>query len=479
MTPRLRHSIRFRLTIAVGVMVGSLAIVLAVVAYVWFQSSLDQSLRDFGFHEIDEVAQVVGAATGIDSEARRALSRLLPEEGVLSLEVWSLEGERVYAHPASSAAAEWPEGLAAASGGREAVRTETGPNGAPALRVARLVRYAREPRWVAVAAVTDERAPQLIAQFQLYAAAAVGAVTLLAVGASFWVLGRALQPVRALVDEALVRVGRTDGGRLAEPRESELVELAALLNRMLAQTEESLALLRAFTANAGHELRTPLARIRADVEAALATPDGDASEVLSSVLEEVDSMRLLLDGLLDLARGYRALEGAPEEVDLVGLVEQVAVEAELVARERNVGVAVAEDGIASARVVGRRALLARVLWNLVNNALSAVSDGGRVELRVLELGSDRVAVEVEDDGPGVGSGDPERLFEPFVRGERRGDLPAAGFGLGLALGRAIARRHGGDLEWMPRGRLGGARLRLWLPVPPFGPDLSPSPPAPR
>ena len=115
---RRRRSIRTRLTLAVGLMVGLLASVSAVAAYAWFAASLEQELEDFGIHETEEIAQVVAAVTSIDAGAREALMRLLPEDGVLSLEVWSLEGERVYAHPASIAEAAWPEGLAEARAGR-------------------------------------------------------------------------------------------------------------------------------------------------------------------------------------------------------------------------------------------------------------------------------------------------------------------------------------------------------------------------
>jgi signal transduction histidine kinase len=114
-------------------------------------------------------------------------------------------------------------------------------------------------------------------------------------------------------------------------------------------------------------------------------------------------------------------------------------------------------------VRGSRPLLSRVLWNLIDNAVRAARPGGRVELRLVDLDGDRVGIDVEDDGPGLeASGDPERLFEPFIRGSLSSEDP--GHGLGLALSRAIARRHGGDLQWGVSEKLGGARLRLILPT---------------
>ena len=458
---RRRRSIRTRLTLAVGLMVGLLASVSAVAAYAWFAASLEQELEDFGIHETEEIAQVVAAVTSIDAGAREALMRLLPEDGVLSLEVWSLEGERVYAHPASIAEAAWPEGLAEARAGRLAVDREWREDGIDGVRVARLIRYGKEPRWIAVAAVSHAQTGALLAQARIFAGLGVCAVTLLSSAGSFWLLGSALRPVRDLVDEAVGLVGRRDGSRLAEPPGSELADLATLLNRMLEQTEESLARLRSFTANAGHELRTPLARMRGEIESSLAVNGPPDREVLVEALDEIDAMRGLLDGLLDLARGEEVQVRTADRFDLADLVAEVAEEAALVGGEG--GVRVEMEGAGPAFVVGSRALLARLLWNLVDNALNAVSPGGRVVLRLTRRDPVRGAVEIEDDGPGTGVADPDVLFEAFRRGED-GERRRGGFGLGLALSRAIARRHGGDLEWMPKGELGGARLQLWLPL---------------
>ena len=166
---RRRRSIRTRLTLAVGLMVGLLASVSAVAAYAWFAASLEQELEDFGIHETEEIAQVVAAVTSIDAGAREALMRLLPEDGVLSLEVWSLEGERVYAHPASIAEAAWPEGLAEARAGRLAVDREWREDGIDGVRVARLIRYGKEPRWIAVSAVSHAQTGALLAQARIFA----------------------------------------------------------------------------------------------------------------------------------------------------------------------------------------------------------------------------------------------------------------------------------------------------------------------
>jgi signal transduction histidine kinase len=461
-----RHSIQVKLTLAVAGVIAALGGAFALTSYVWLRGNLEDELEVFALHEIDEVAAVIAGATALDDAKHlEALGHLLPEEGVLSLEVWSLDGSRVYppAEP-GAAAARLPESLAAARLGGRVFDDVQPEGGIPGLRATRMVRYEREPRWLVTATVSRSRADEALARFGRSSAAGVLAATLLVAAGSLMVLSRALRPMQDLVADAVILTREGGGGRLDEPpRGSELGELAALLNRMLAQTEQSLDRLRRFTANAGHELRTPLTRIRGEVDAALTASDlATAREALARVLEDLDSLRQVIDGLLDLAQGEEPVLDAEPPIELSGLVEEVVGEAALVGSERGVRIELERPPRALAR--GSRALLARVLWNLIDNAIRASAPGGRVRVRLARLAGGQVAIDVEDDGPGLDPGaDRDTLFEPFVQA-RAGAGGGDGLGLGLALSRAIARRHAGDLLWLEPDSLPGARLRLLLPA---------------
>jgi signal transduction histidine kinase len=341
----------------------------------------------------------------------------------------------------------------------DTVRSDAGADG---LRATKRVDYGRAPRWLVTASVSRDGADEALARFARTSAAGVLAASLLIAAGSLVVLSRALKPVQDLVADAVI-LAREGRGRLPEPPQgSELAELASLLNHMLAQTEASLARLRRFTADAGHELRTPLARIRGELDAALvATDRAETRQALGSVLEELDSLRQVIDGLLDLAHGDEPVPGTESPVELSELVAEVVGEAAPIGAGR--GVKVELERPPRAVAPGDRALLARVLWNLIDNAMRATAPGGHVRVRLAHVAGNRIAIDVEDDGPGIDSAtDRESLFEPFVRA--RVGSRAAGLGLGLALSRAIARRHAGDLVWLDPDSLPGARLRLLLPT---------------
>ncbi|MGE0707401.1 MAG: sensor histidine kinase [Planctomycetota bacterium] len=453
------RSIRSRLTLATTGLVALVGLLFGASTYLWLTSNLRAEARAFAVHEAGELAYVIaGARDRAELERLRpSLAQLYPEADVLAIEVWSLEGELVYGVPGARTPllGPWPAALERARGG-EVVVEEQDFNGEGAVRAALRVDFAREPRWIVTTAVKDQVANSR-ARFLSSFALGLGVALAVTLAGSYVLVGRALRPVQDLVAEASLLAREGPGGRLTEPRGSELAELVALLNAMLARTEETVARLRSFTAHAGHELRTPLTRIRGEAEAALR--DGSPArrqEALESILEELDEQRRVIDGLLELARsGDPVRDHGVPPLDLSELLSEVAEEAGPIGREAEV--TILRDGPERGLLVrGSRALLARVLWNLLDNALKFSPPGGRVRLEVATE-EQRVVVSVSDEGPGFG-GDPEPLFEPFARGE---DAPP-GHGLGLALSRSIARRHGGDVIALARAE-GGATLRLTLP----------------
>ena len=262
-------------------------------------------------------------------------------------------------------------------------------------------------------------------------------------GLCFLLLGRALRPVEDLrrSAEAVTAVG--GGGTLPVPSTGELASLAVTLNRMLDRLHLAGERQAAFVSDAAHELRSPLAAVRATVEVALEHPGTyDVTALAGDVHAQVLRLQRLVDDLLQLA-AVGAAPGRQEPVDLRRLAEQVAAGRGAV---RGQG-----------EVVSDPDALRRVLSNLVDNAVR------HARSQVLVTVTDRLVV-VEDDGAGVPAADRARVFERFTRLEAGRDRDSGGTGLGLAISRESARALGGDVLLEESGQ-GGARFVLQLPAP--------------
>jgi signal transduction histidine kinase len=259
----------------------------------------------------------------------------------------------------------------------------------------------------------------------------------------WWAVGGALRPVedlRARVDA--ISATRLDR-RVPEPAAPrEIGRLARTMNAMLGRLQTSADRQRRFVADAAHELRTPLARMRTELEVDRAHPDSaDLAETSRSVLDEVVGLQRLVDDLLLLARGdagalARAEPAESAEVDLDDVVERVA------ARARGAGADVDTAGVRPVQVRGHAGQLERAAANLIDNAVRHARS--RVTVTLGEHAPDAAELVVADDGPGIPPADRERVFERFTRLD---DARAAGggAGLGLAIARDIAERHGGTL----------------------------------
>jgi signal transduction histidine kinase len=305
--------------------------------------------------------------------------------------------------------------------------------------------------------VADDLADTDEALRRLVGALVVSIPALVAVmgGLIWFVTGRALRPVDALrreVDEITV----ADLGRRVEVPDSadELARLATTMNGMLGRLHESVEHQRRFVGDASHELRSPLAGIRSELEVNLAHPDrADWPESGRRVLDETVRLQQLVEQLLVLARGDAA-EATRVEVDLDDLVlaeaQRLRDSSELFVDLR---------GVSAARVLGDPIGLAQVVRNLGENA--ARHARGRIALTVAER-PDRVELVVQDDGPGVPASDAERIFERFARVDEARARASGGAGLGLAISRAIVERHGGTLE-LTTTAPEGARFVVCLP----------------
>lgn len=298
-------------------------------------------------------------------------------------------------------------------------------------------------------------------------ASAIGApLLLLLVAAVTWrATGRTLRPIdriRAEVDELS---STTLSRRVPVPNtHDEVASLARTMNTMLARLEDAHARQDAFVSDASHELRSPVATIRTQLEVALLHPDSSEwRAVARDVLEEAGRMERLIGDLLLLARLDATLPPATEAATLADVIAAVAQ------RVDDDRLTVQTTGTLA--VCGRSTQLEIALGNLVDNALRHAAS--RVEV----CGSTdavRVVVVVGDDGPGIPDEDRARVFERFTRLDEGRSRVDGGIGLGLAVAQRVVQHHGGSLT-VGESRLGGAEFRIDLPAGqavPSAPDRS-------
>ena len=298
----------------------------------------------------------------------------------------------------------------------------------------------------------------LIAPVILAGAAVVG----------YWLAGTSLRPVEGIMDEVeAISDGRSLHRRLAVPISGdEMARLALTVNGMLARLEKSFDSLHRFTADASHEMKTPLMVLRAGVERALVHP-GVPAEILQSLdetLAQINQMSEMVENLLTLAR---ADEGraplAVEEGDLRDIIGDVAETAGILGESAGITVTSNIPGSPLPMAVDRHRIR-EMLLNLVTNAIKYTPQGGTVSLGLSqEDGS--VVFTVADTGIGIAPGDLPHIFDRFWRADparsRTGDRP--GTGLGLSITKWIAEAHGGSITVQSRpGR--GSVFTVRLPM---------------
>jgi two-component system, OmpR family, sensor kinase len=302
-------------------------------------------------------------------------------------------------------------------------------------------------------------------------------VLLVSIGGAYVIAGRAFRPVDQIINEVeAISDGRSLHRRVAAGEGGdELSRLVSTLNAMIGRLETSFAGLRRFTADASHELKTPLTVLRADVERAMTVAQNSTEQLvaLEEALQETARMADLVESLLTLARADEGrFDLHREPVDLEPLVREV-FETALILGE-DAGLAVSMPVIEDAVVMGDRTRLRQLFLNLVTNAIKYTQRGGRVELSLSQR-LDAVTFSVKDTGVGIAAGDLPNVFERFWRADRarsrRSTGPdgrwvdeRGGFGLGLSISQWIAQAHGGSITVTSRlGR--GTTFIVTLPLP--------------
>jgi signal transduction histidine kinase len=243
---------------------------------------------------------------------------------------------------------------------------------------------------------------------------------------------------------------------------------------MIARLETSFAALRRFTADASHELKTPLTVLRADIERAMTTPQGSTDQLvaLEEGLQETTRMADLVESLLTLARADEGrFDLHREPVEMEPLVREVAETASILGE--HAGLQVSMPVLQPVTVLGDRVRLRQLFLNLVTNAIKYSSRGGHVELS-LEAGDGAAVFTVKDTGIGIAGADLPFIFDRFWRVDRvrsRGG-ERGGVGLGLAISQWIAQAHGGSINVSSRlGR--GSSFAVTIPALPSAVGGSP------
>jgi signal transduction histidine kinase len=293
-------------------------------------------------------------------------------------------------------------------------------------------------------------------------------ILLVSVVAAYRIAGRAIEPVEMLINEVeAITDGRSLHRRLpSDLGNEELSRLGTTLNAMIARLETSFSALRRFTADASHELKTPLTVLRADVERAMHpnAAGSEAMQALEEALQETARMADLVDSLLTLARADEGRFDIHREATPLGPVVRDVYETAVILGEHaglDVTMAVLEEGV----IDGDARRLRQLFLNLITNAIKYTPRGGKVELSLSQRAGGEMAFTVRDSGIGISAADLPHVFVRFWRAVRARSRASerGGFGLGLAISQWIAQAHGGRIT--VQSRLGrGSVFTVTLPL---------------
>ena len=265
---------------------------------------------------------------------------------------------------------------------------------------------------------------------------------------TYFISGHALRPIREFSDKIEeVQAQNLSDSRIEENNVKELNQLGISYNKMLERLSDAFEIQRQFTANAAHELRTPLAlmQVQLDLYNSASHPgnDADTLQTIKMVTEQNDKLNRMVKTLLDMSELQSV--GRDDKIILDAIVEEVLADLEPLAVEKNIKlIGKCED----ATMIGSDILIYRLVYNLVENAIKYNHPLGQVTVTAYQRNK-HVYLSVEDTGSGIPKELRERVFEPFFRVDKSRSREMGGAGLGLALVREIAALHGGTVQDEP------------------------------
>lgn len=278
------------------------------------------------------------------------------------------------------------------------------------------------------------------------------AVTIVSAAIAYFVSGQALKPLRKLSQQAeKIDQDSISDIRLNEDTVKEFRQLSVSVNLMLDRLSESFATQRQFSGNAAHELRTPLAIMQTKLELFAAehkNMEDDTAELVRSQEEQLDRLSRLVHTLLEMSN----LSSAPrsDRIELAPLVEEIITDLTPLASQNDITM---EQDCDNVVITGSDALIYRLVFNLIENAVKYNRRGGSVSVSVHKENSD-VVVRVSDTGCGIPEEYRESIFQPFFRVDKSRSRQMGGVGLGLALVHEIAVLHGGSVRAEPGNKVG-------------------------
>lgn len=270
---------------------------------------------------------------------------------------------------------------------------------------------------------------------------------------TYFISGHALRPIREFSDKIEeVQAQNLSNSRIEENNVKELNQLGISYNKMLERLSEAFEIQRQFTANAAHELRTPLAlmQVQLDLYNSASHPgnDADTLQTIKMVTEQNDKLNRMVKTLLDMSELQTV--GRDDKIILDAIVEEVLADLEPLAVEKNIKlIGKCED----ATMIGSDILIYRLVYNLVENAIKYNHPLGQVTVTAYQRNK-HVYLSVEDTGSGIPKELRERVFEPFFRVDKSRSRELGGVGLGLAFVREIVRVHDGSI-CIKSGKTGG------------------------
>ena len=410
--------------------------------------------------------RIIGFETFLDSQSRSGTEKLrheLQEHGQLRpggelLQVSDRSGQPVFVSESMRhLGIRSPDGLQLA----KTKITTVYSRGIP-IRLATASHVAGDRYFIIQLGQSLEESSELVQHFGWILIAAIPLVLLVAGVSGYWMAGRALRPVSRITEDAQAITALDISKRIAVPvADDELRKLSTTLNQMMDRLEISFRKITQFTADASHELRTPISLIRTTAELAIAEGSPQASsDALVSILEESERTTFLLEDLLILARSDSQVRLRVESVDLTAAFTQAAAQTELLASSKDICLTcdICDGPI---RVAGNADLLRRLILILTDNAVKYTVPGGRVDLR-LALDSNTARIEVRDTGIGISAEDLPHIFERFYRADKARHR-SGGAGLGLSIADWIARVHRARIE-VSSTREAGTTFAICFPL---------------
>lgn len=452
MRPWRTTSIRLQLT---GWYTAALALLLVVYATTTYVAVRHEFLEQLDDQLQDEFAAAQGRLVASAGGVVWAGDRRHDAES--AIEVWSANGDEVYRSATAAAlksvspeAAGVSPRLGSIVVNRHHWRTLTCRSGVGT--TASVIRVSR----------SEDRLRNQLREIFVVLVLGLPVVVALAGLGGYVLARRALAPIDHLAADARRITADRLHERLSVPNEhDEIGRLAAVINETFARLESSFEQLRRFTADASHELRTPLAVIRGTGEVALAgaTSVAECKEAMGSMLEEVDRLTRLVDTLLRLSHGDAGrIRLSRQPVNLGDLVSEVTASLSILAEERlqKLSLDVEEDVYVTVDPI----VLREAISNVIDNAIKYSRRGATIGIRV-QMRSDRAALDIADEGPGIPVEHRQRIFDRFFRVDQARSRGTGGMGLGLAIARWAVEVNGGHIE-VQDAPGGGSIFRITL-----------------